>query len=51
MKNARKYYTDMITKRIIEGNDYIISENLKIKDMIINSTNKLSKYIASSSLS
>ena len=51
MKNARKYYTDMITKRLIEENDYIISEDLKIKDMIINSTNKLSKYIASSSLS
>ena len=51
MKNARKYYTDVITKRIIEENDYIISENLKIKDMIEKSTHKLSKYITSSSLS
>ena len=51
MKNARKYYTDVITKRIIRENDYIISEDIKIKEMITNSTNKLSKYITSSSLS
>ena len=51
MKNARKYYTDVITKRIIEENDYIISEDLKVKEMIISSINKLSKYITSSSLS
>ena len=51
MKNARKYYTDVITKRLIEENDYIISEDLKIKEMIESSTNKLSKYIASTSLS
>ena len=51
MKNARKYYTDLITKKLIEENDYIISEDLKIKEMIESSTNKLSKYIASTSLS
>ena len=51
MKNARKYYTDVITKRLIEENDYIISEDLKIKEMIESSTNKLSKYLTSSSLS
>ena len=51
MKNARKYYTDVITKRIIRENDYIISEDIKIKEMITNSPNKLSKYITSSSLS
>ena len=50
MRNARKYYTDVITKKLIEENDYIISENLKIKDMIQSSANKLSKYITSSSL-
>ena len=51
MKNARKYYTDLITKKLIEENDYIISEDLKIKEMIESSTNKLSKYLTSSSLS
>ena len=48
MKNARKYYTDLITKKLIEENDYIISEDLKIKEMIESSTNKLSKYLTSS---
>ena len=52
MQNARKYYTDVISKRLVEENDYIISEDLKIKEMIEKNTkNKLSKYLTSSSLS
>ena len=43
LKNARKYLTHTITKRLIETNDIIVTETLKIKNMIKN--HKLAKAL------
>ena len=43
MKNARKYYTDYITSKLIKENDCLISEDLKIKKMIEKGRHSLSK--------
>lgn len=49
IKNTRKYTIHQITKEIIENNDIIVTEMLKIKDMIQN--HKLSKKLTDASLS
>ncbi len=43
LKNARKYLTHTITKKLTETNDIIVTETLKIKNMIKN--HKLAKAI------
>ena len=43
MKNARKYLTHTITKKLIETNDIIVTETLKIQNMIKN--HKLAKAL------
>ena len=48
IRNKRKYYIHEITKKIIEENDLIITESLKVKEMIEKKTKHLSKYIAAS---
>ena len=49
IKNARKYLIHHITKKITEENDIIVTENLKIKNMIKN--HKLAKSLSDASLS
>ena len=51
LKNARKYYTDIITKRIIENYDYIFIEDLSINKMIETANHTLTKKIINSTLS
>ena len=51
IRNKRKYLIHKITKNITLENDIIVVETLKVKDMIENNASKLSKFIASSSLS
>ena len=49
IRNIRKYYSHIITKRLTEENDLIISEKLDIKEMIENSQYKrLKKNIINS---
>ena len=50
IKNKRKYYIHLITKEIVKDNDLIITENLKIKEMIENNKN-LNKSLVNSSFS
>ena len=35
IKNMRKFYNHLITNKLIQENDIIILENLKVKDMIL----------------
>ena len=51
IKNKRKYYTHKITKELVKENDIIITETLKVKEMIEKGKNKLAKHITNSSLS
>ena len=51
LKNARKYYTDIITKRIIDNYDYIFIEDLSINKMIERASHSLTKKIINSTLS
>lgn len=51
LRNARKYYTDIITKKIIDNYDYIFIEDLNINKMINSSTHTLTKKILNSTLS
>lgn len=49
IRNIRKYYSNIITKRLTEENDLIISEKLDIKEMIEHSPyKKLKKNIINS---
>lgn len=51
LRNARKYYSNEITKKIVNENDLIISETLDIKEMIETSKNKtLRKKILDSTM-
>ena len=50
MRNARKYYTNLITSKLVKENDIIVCETLKVKEMIEEGKNHLSKRIANSSL-
>ncbi len=50
LRNARKYYTNFITSKLVKENDIIVCETLKVKEMIEEGKNHLSKRIANSSL-
>jgi len=50
LKNARKNYTDIITKKIIDNYDYIFIEDLSITKMIENAKTTLTKKILDSTL-
>lgn len=51
IRNMRKYYIHEITTDIVTSNDVIVTEKLKVKDMIENKTNHLSKHITNASFS
>ena len=51
IRNKRKYYTHGITCEIVSSNDLIVTETLKVKEMIEKGKKHLSKYIVNSSLS
>ena len=51
IKNVRKFYNHLITNKIVKENDVIITETLKVKEMIEKGKNKIAKYISNSSLS
>lgn len=51
LRNARKYYTHLITSTLTKENDIIVTENLKVRDMIEKSNHNMSKYLSDSSLS
>ena len=50
MRNARKYYTHLITSQIVKENDIIVCEKLKVQEMMMKGTRSLSRRIANSSL-
>ena len=49
LKNARKYFIHQITKKLVSENDIVVSETLKVKEMI--EEKKFSKYLTDVSLS
>ena len=49
LKNMRKYYIHEITKRLTEENDLIITEDLKVKEML--EEKNISRHIANASFS
>lgn len=49
LKNMRKYYIHEITKTLVNDNDLIVTEDLKVKNMI--EEKRLSKYISNASFS
>ena len=51
IKNMRKYYIHNITTKLVQENDVITAENLKVKEMMENGKNHLSKHIANASFS
>ena len=51
IKNMRKFYNHLITNKLIKENDIIITETLKVKEMIVNQKRKLAKYISNANLS
>ncbi len=50
LRNARKYYTHLITSNLVKENDIIACETLKVKDMIEETKHRFRKYIVNSSL-
>lgn len=48
LRNARKYYTDYITKYLVRKYDYIFTEDLDIKNMIKEKNKSLKKRILDS---
>ena len=48
LRNARKYYTDYITKYLVKKYDYIFIEDLDIKNMIEENKTTLTKRIIDS---
>ena len=50
LRNARKYYTSLITSKLVKENDIIVCETLKVKEMIEKGKKHLSKGIVNSSL-
>ena len=50
LRNRRKFYIHSITNKIIKENNVIVTENLKVKEMIINGTRNLRKGITNASL-
>ena len=51
IRNKRKFISHEITTRLVKENDIIITETLKVKEMIMKKEHKLSKYITNSVLS
>ena len=51
IKNMRKFYNHLITNKILEANDIIAIETLKVKEMIEKGKNHLAKFIVNSNLS
>ena len=51
IKNMRKYYIHEITTKLVRENDIIVTETLKVKEMIMKGKNNLSKHISNASLS
>ena len=51
IKNMKKFYNHLITNKLVKENDIIITETLKVKDMIVDGKSKLAKYISNSNLS
>ena len=49
LKNARKYFIHQITKKLVLENDIIVSETLKVKEML--EEEKISKFLSDASLS
>ena len=49
LKNARKHFIHQITKKLVLENDIVVSETLKVKEMI--EEKKFSKYLTDVSLS
>ena len=47
----RKFYNHLITNKLIQENDIIVLENLKVKDMIMNGKNNLAKYLTNANFS
>ncbi len=45
LRNARKYYTHLITSNLVKENDIIACETLKVKDMIEETKHRFRKYI------
>ena len=50
LRNRRKFYIHEITNKITKENNVIVTENLKVKEMITNGTRKLRKGIINASL-
>ena len=50
IKNMRKLYNHIITNKLIKENDIIITETLKVKEMIMSGKNKLAKSISNANL-
>ena len=50
LRNSRKYYIHLITSTLVKENDLIVTETLKVKDMIESSNHGMSKYLNDSSL-
>ena len=49
LKNARKYFIHQITKKLVLENDIIVSETLKVKEML--EEKRFSKFLSDASLS
>ena len=49
LRNARKFYTNLITTNLVKENDIIVCESLKVKEMIEKEKHHLAKYISNSS--
>ena len=49
LRNARKYFIHQITKKLVLENDIIVSETLKVKEML--EEKKISKFLSDASLS
>ena len=49
LRNARKYYTHLITSALVKENDIIVCETLKVKEMIEKGKHHLAKHLTNSS--
>ena len=51
IRNARKYHTHLITKNLLENNDIVFVETLKVQSMLQEGNHNLARRIANSSFS
>jgi len=51
IKNMRKYYIHLITTQLVKENDIIVTETLKVKEMIEDKKRYLSKQLSNASFS